>query len=65
VTHELETAWRAAHDAWLANPTPDTERAVDRAADALRRARQDEWQSEGVTNATLREQHADDDEGDE
>lgn len=57
---ELEAAWRAANTAWLANPTPDSERALNRAADALRAARRSEWQGEGVTDATLRERFNDD-----
>jgi hypothetical protein len=58
----LEAAWRAASAAWLANPTPETERALGRAADALRAARRSEWESEGVTDATLRERFNDDEE---
>jgi hypothetical protein len=56
----LEDAWRVAHAAWLANPTPDTERALTRAADALRAARRGEWEREGVTDAGLRERFNDD-----
>lgn len=58
---ELEAAWRDANAAWLANPTPDTERALTRAADSLRRARQGEWERDGVTDAGLRERFEDDD----
>lgn len=63
---ELEAAWRAAEAAWRADPTPETERTLNRAADALRRARQGEWEREGVTDAGLRERFNDDedDEGD-
>lgn len=61
----LEDAWRAAHAAWQANPTPDTERALTRAADALRFARQGEWAREGVTDAGLRERFNDDEDDDD
>lgn len=57
---DLEDAWLAANATWHANPTPDTERALDRAADALRAYRRGEWEREGVTDARLRERFNDD-----
>jgi hypothetical protein len=56
----LLAAWLVANAAWHENPTHDTERAVDRAADALRGYRHGEWEREGVTNALLRERFEDD-----
>ena len=61
MTREAERAWRAAHDAWTADPNPDTERALNRAADTLRRARHGTHAAEGVTNADQRETFDDDD----
>lgn len=61
---KLERAWRVANDAWLANMTPETEQALNEAADSLRWARRGEFAAEGVTNANLRETQFADDEAD-
>lgn len=59
---DLEAVRAAAHRAWQENMSPDTEKALERATDALRWARQDAYASEGVTNAGLRETSFKDDE---
>jgi len=55
-----EIAWHEANAAWQADPTPETERAVNRAADVLRAERRASWEADGVTDATLRERFDDD-----
>lgn len=60
LTDSVERRHAEVHRAWQANPTPETERALARAADALRRARRSQHAGEGVTNAELREVFADD-----
>lgn len=57
---DLEQARAKAHRAWLDNPTPDTERALRHADDALRRERRAGWKAEGVTDADVREVFNDD-----
>lgn len=61
---DRERAWRTAHEAWLADPTPATERALNEAADALRWERRAGWEAAGVTDARLRERQFADHEAD-
>jgi hypothetical protein len=56
---ELEQRYAEAHREWQQNPGPETERAVERAADTLRRARRGQWAADGVTNAELSEGFSD------
>lgn len=57
---ELLRLRREAYRAWQAHMTPETEKALTLADDALRRMRHGEWEADGVTNASLREVHEED-----
>lgn len=59
---ELIEAWRAAEQTWRADPfNPEKERALDRAADALRRWRRSNT-PEGIAYANAPKTYKDDDE---
>lgn len=55
-----EQEWQQAHEMWLRDPTLEHEQGLNRAADLLRRERRATYESEGVTDALLRERFEDD-----